>query len=441
MSQADVAADAGATVVGSCSNASAGLCDAVEVHDVHVAVNVDDVQIPISSRWQQQVVLLTISLGIFSVLSIWFVASAVVAPLKEVWHISDAHASFLTSMVNVGFVVGCMINAILNTADLVYPQRLIVIGSVGAALANAALLLDVGFFGALITRFLVGASLSLVYPPSVKLLAAWFEPEHRAYAMGVMFTFFSLGGAFPQLMVFVGVARSWKVIVLATSGVAVGSGALVALFVPSGPFVFPAGSFDVGQFRHIFSNASIALPILAYCCHLWEVVCVWAWIGTFLERIWNMNPTRVPLLAFTVIAAGGAGTVLGGILGDRIGRAQTSTVALASSATCLVLLALLGEEGPFSIRVCVFLLWGVTAMIDSPNFSALVSANSDPRYIGTAVTVQLMCGYLVAVLALWLVPAIAFYISWRWSFALLAVGPLVGVFALAILQGRTYKEK
>eukprot|EP00929_Paragymnodinium_shiwhaense_P020159 TRINITY_DN13524_c0_g1_i1.p1 TRINITY_DN13524_c0_g1~~TRINITY_DN13524_c0_g1_i1.p1 ORF type:complete len:426 (+),score=35.75 TRINITY_DN13524_c0_g1_i1:80-1357(+) len=390
---------------------------------------------------QQQLALLTLSLGIFSVLSIWFAASAVVKPLRATWDISDAQASFLTSTVNMGFVVGCMTNAILNTADLIDSRKLICMGAIGAAAANATLLCGISFYLALLARFLVGLFLSFVYPPSVKLLSSWFAAEERGYAVGVMFTFFSLGVALPQLLVYLSLAQSWQPIVVGTSVSACISGMLVLTVVRQGPYAFPKGSFDLRQCRAVVQNPSVVLPIVAYCGHQWEAVCVQAWIATFFERIWGMPDSAVPLLSFSVLAIEGLGTFVGGVLGDRFGRVQTAGFALTTSGLSLLAMSLLADDGPIFVRVALSLLWGFTSLLDSPNYSALVSTNADQKYVGTAVNVQLMCGYLVAVIALWIAPTLAVYISWRWSFAFLAIGPSVGVTALMILRRKEYKGK
>ncbi|CAN0531619.1 unnamed protein product, partial [Ectocarpus sp. 8 AP-2014] len=70
----------------------------------------------------------------------------------------------------LGFVVGAVLQAVLNMADLVRPQVLYFAGCVGAAGWNALVAAPVNFPSvAVILRFLTGASLSLVYPPSLKV--------------------------------------------------------------------------------------------------------------------------------------------------------------------------------------------------------------------------------------------------------------------------------
>src|SRR5688500_6647330 len=95
----------------------------------------------------------------------WFSASAVSPPLRGEWSLSPTAGALLTIAVQLGFVAGSLASALLNLADLVPPRRLILLGALGAALANAGLVLCSGPEGALPLRFLTGAALAFVYPP------------------------------------------------------------------------------------------------------------------------------------------------------------------------------------------------------------------------------------------------------------------------------------
>mmetsp|Transcript_63560 Transcript_63560/g.151599 ORF Transcript_63560/g.151599 Transcript_63560/m.151599 type:complete len:452 (-) Transcript_63560:135-1490(-) len=392
-------------------------------------------------RGKQLRSLALISAGVFSSLSIWFSASAVLASMKQEWEISDAEGSFLTSMVNVGFCVGCLVSAVVNLPDFVSGPVLICCGSISAAISNSCMLLVGGFLGALVCRLFVGVSLSLVYPPGVKLLSTWFSAQERGNAIGVMFGAFCLGSAFPQLLNGIVSHGDWRPVIIVTSIAATASGILVRCFVPLGPYSFPtAGSrLSVAQCGGVLGNPRVLLAIVAYCGHMWELFCVWAWVATFLETIWKMSGDSTPWVAFAVISMGGPGSWCGGMLGDRYGRIRVAITSLLVSGSCIACLGLLAHEGPLAIRVVLFLIWGLTGLADSPQFSAIITISADQRYVGTAVTVQLLCGYLITILALWLVPRAASGISWRWSFFSLAAGPVVGLLAL-ILMLHTSKD-
>lgn len=96
----------------------------------------------------------------------------------------------------------------------------------------------------------------------------------------------------------------------------------------------------------------------------------------------------------------------------------------------------LNSPQPQAIWICICLLWGLTALADSPNYSALVILHAEQSNVGTAVSVQLFCGYLTTILALWLVPMLSAAWSWRWSLASLSLGPTLSVLALLLLRPR-----
>jgi MFS family permease len=131
-----------------------------------------------------------------------------------------------------------------------------------------------------------------------------------------------------------------------------------------------------------------------------------------------------------VIAAGALGCVLGGILGDRWGRPQAAGLAMTLSGGC-ALLAGFVYSGPVWLLVAVSLVWGITVVADSAQFSAMVTDMGDPRYVGTTLTLQLGLGFSLTVAAIWILPLLAGMLqSWQWVFLILVPGPALGVVAM-----------
>ncbi|HET7745776.1 MAG TPA: MFS transporter, partial [Vicinamibacteria bacterium] len=60
-----------------------------------------------------------LSLAQLLAMSVWFAPSAAVPDLRRDWDLTAAQAAGLTSSVQVGFVAGTAVIAILNVADLV----------------------------------------------------------------------------------------------------------------------------------------------------------------------------------------------------------------------------------------------------------------------------------------------------------------------------------
>ena len=84
-------------------------------------------------------------------------------------------------------------------ADVMAPRRLMLLGSVGAALANAGLVLADGPLLATPLRFATGAFLAAVYPPALKEMATWFR-RGRGTALGVLVGALTVGSAAPHLV-------------------------------------------------------------------------------------------------------------------------------------------------------------------------------------------------------------------------------------------------
>ncbi len=65
---------------------------------------------------------------------------------------------------------------------------------------------------------------------------------------------------------------------------------------------------------------------------------------------------------------------------------------------------------------------------------AVVTEVTDPRYVGTALTVQLAAGFILTVFTIFLVPVIRDAHGWGWAFFMLAPGPMLGARAMRALR-------
>jgi MFS family permease len=107
---------------------------------------------------------------------------------------------------------------------------------------------------------------------------------------------------------------------------------------------------------------------------------------------------------------------------------------MAVSGSCAILIGFV-FAGPLWLLVVVAAIWGFTVVADSAQFSALVTELADKSLVGSALAFQMGVGFLITVLTIWLVPVIVDLTgSWRWSFLVLAPGPIVGVWAMLRLR-------
>jgi MFS family permease len=359
----------------------------------------------------------------------WFSASAVVPQLRDDWGLGDTAAAWLTIAVQLGFVAGALVSSVLNVADVVAPRLVILTGAAGAAAANALLAAVSGAGPAIPLRFLTGFFLAGVYPPALKLMATWFR-RGRGTALGILVGALTLGSATPHLVNALG-GLDWQTVVYATSALTL-AGGLLALAVRDGPYPFPPATFDPHQVRRVFANRGVRLASLGYFGHMWELYAMWAWFVVFYSTAVESGAAAA-YATFAVIAAGAVGCWAGGVLGDRIGRPETTALAMAVSGACALLIGLF-LDAPAWVVLAIGLVWGFTVVADSAQFSTLVTEQADQAYVGTALTMQLAVGFTLTVATIWLMPVFADAVGWRWAFAFLAPGPALGVVAMLRLR-------
>src|SRR5258708_39748528 len=79
--------------------------------------------------------------------------------------------------------------------------------------------------------------------------------------------------------------------------------------------------------------------------------------------------------------------------------------------------------GPPLATLLVALVWGVTVIADSAQFSTAVTELAPAAYVGTALTTQTCLGFALTMASTCLIPPVAAPVGSRRAFALLASGP------------------
>jgi MFS family permease len=380
-----------------------------------------------TGKWRALTVLAT---AMILAMTTWFSTSAVIPQLRSEWSLTDTEAAWLTIAVQLGFVVGALLSSLFNFSDVLSPRLVILIGGLGAAAVNALLATVDGPSAALPLRFATGFFLAGVYPPTLKLMATWFR-EGRGLALGILVGALTVGSAGPHFVNGLG-GLDWHTVVYVTSMLTVG-GALLGYMVHEGPFPFPRASFDIRQAGRAFANRGVRLACLGYFGHMWELYAMWAWFLVFFSDALGASRGSAAFATFGVIAIGGLGCLGGGALGDRWGRTATTATAMAISGSCALAIGLL-IGGPTWLVLAIGLVWGVSVVADSAQFSTIVTELADQAYVGTALALQLAIGFTLTVATIWLIPELVDAVGWRWAFAFLAPGPALGVIAMLRLR-------
>lgn len=383
------------------------------------------------SRWR---VLGLLAVAELLGMSLWFAGSAVATQLAQRWSIDQGHIAWITTIVQLGFVCGTALAALLNLAD-VLPSRLFFASSalLGAA-ANAGVAATDRFEIGLVCRFLTGLALAGVYPPAMKMASTWFRAR-RGLAIGTVVGALTVGKATPYLVHALPDAGP-STVILTASGCALFAALIVGAFYADGPYPFPPRPFSWGLVRTVAERREWRLATGGYLGHMFELYSFWTWIPLFIAASIAAEPSGgsagsavVSVIAFGTIAIGGLGCVWGGLAADARGRERLVMLAMAASGTCSLLIPLVFGRSLW-VLAPIALAWGFFVVADSAQFSALVTEAVPPHAVGTALTVQTSLGFLLTLVSIQLVPLVVSVVGWRWAFPMLALGPSFGIAAI-----------
>jgi MFS family permease len=373
-------------------------------------------------------------------MSLWFAASAVAPELGHRWSLDASGIGWLTSVVQLGFVIGTAASALLNLADIVPSRWYFAASALAAAAVNAALPFTDHYSTALALRFATGFFLAGVYPPAMKMAATWFR-YRRGLAIGTVVGALVIGKSTPYLVhAFPGASPT--TVILIASVAALCASALIAFSYRDGPYAFAPRPFSFNLVGTVGASREWRLATGGYLGHMFELYSFWTWLPAFVAASLATRSTGpsssslVSIITFFAIAVGGIGCVWGGFSADRHGRERLVTMAMLFSGSC-ALLAPVAYGRATWILVILALVWGFFVVADSAQFSALVTESVPAHAVGTALTVQTSLGFLLTMVSIQLIPPLVRAIGWQWAFPVLALGPAFGVASIRwLVSGR-----
>jgi len=377
-------------------------------------------------------------------MSLWFVSSAILADMGKEAQLPDSLGAWLASAVSFGFVTGALVVSISGLADRFDPRRVFALAAIVAAAANAMLLvLPIGHSATIVARFVTGFCLAGVYPVGMKIAVGWGDKD-RGWLVGLLVGGLTLGSAAPHLLAFLGGAN-WRLTALSASIAALIAAGLV-LLTQLGPHHARAPGFDPSAMRIAWQDKRIRFAFGGYLGHMWELYAMWAWVATALAVSYAVHVDQAiavhyaKLTAFVAIAAGALLCPLAGQYADRVGKAQITIVAMCISGATAIATAL-AFNGPIALVAALVVLWGMSIIPDSAQFSALIADFSKPEQAGSIMTLQTALGFALSIVTVQLTPSVANLIGWSWVIALLALGPLIGVACMLRLIALTREHQ
>ncbi len=176
---------------------------------------------------------------------------------------------------------------------------------------------------------------------------------------------------------------------------------------------------------------------------MWELYAMWTWAPAMIRSSIAVSGGRAAVAeaaSFAVIGSGAIGCIAAGLLADRIGRTVVASSAMAISGACCIVIGFLYGRSEYAL-LAIAIIWGASVVADSAQFSASVTELGDPRYIGTALTLQTSIGFLITTLSIRLLPILVDSAGWRLAFVALAPGPFLGIVAMMRLRSLPEAKK
>ncbi len=377
-------------------------------------------------------ILPTIVIAQFCCTSLWFASNGILGELTSNFGLDANALANLTSAVQFGFITGTLVFAILTITDRFSPSKVFLVSAILGAIFNAGMLWQSNtLFTLLIFRFFTGFFLAGIYPVGMKIAADYFD-RGLGKSLGFLVGALVLGTAFPHILKSLGTYFSWQSVVTTTSGLALFGGLSIVFLVPNGPYRKQSQQVDLNAFFKVFQHSKFRSSAFGYFGHMWELYTFWAFVPVILVSFNNMHGTTMPvsLWSFIIIALGGVACVLGGFISMKAGTKKTATLALLMSGLCCLLSPLVfGCANPYLLLIFLC-IWGMVVIADSPLFSTLVAGNADAQIKGTALTIVNCIGFAITIVSIQVMTWVQQLISWEYSYLLLALGPLFGLYSL-----------
>lgn len=374
--------------------------------------------------------------------ALWFSANSTADELMYLWSATATDIGWLTSAVQLGFILGTLCISLSGAADRFRASSIFVCSAIAGAVFNLGFAwLSEGLLSGALFRFCVGLCLAGIYPMGMKLIVSW-APERTGLALAQLVAMLTLGTALPHAMRVVGEGLPWQLIITASSVLALfGAGLIGAL--GDGPYArvkprkammptVPRGGAH--SILRAFRSPKFRAATLGYFGHMWELYTFWTLVPLIVARtslVSHFPQFGISGLSFIVIGVGALGSLLGGMLSQRIGSAKVALAALGMSGGCSLVFVIGWRDLPTAALLLLLIVWGASVVADSPQFSALAATSCPPESIGSALAIQNCIGFAITVVSITVTTAL-FELVGLDAMWLLLPGPVLGLIGFSI---------
>ncbi|HEU5319398.1 MAG TPA: MFS transporter [Methylomirabilota bacterium] len=343
--------------------------------------------------------LLAICLSRVGAYMVYISYAAALPVLQREWGMSNTAAGSIASAFQVAYALSLM--GCSELADRVGARRVFVVGTLASAVGAAAFaLLARDFWSGLVLYTALALVLGGTYTTGILLIAESVPPARRGRAMGFFLGGHSLGLALALVLTGLAIPLGGYrlAFTLTCLGPVVG-GAVAWLALRHTPNARAPRAGDSRFGGAVLANRPAMLIVAGYTFHSWELLGMWTWTPAFLAacfvatgseftRAAGLGPYLTSLFHVTGVAA----SLVAGILSDRLGRTPVIFTMAALSAVCSLTFGwLIG--GPVWAVVAVGLVYGFTALGDSPIYSTAITEVVQPAYRGAALALRSLAGY------------------------------------------------
>lgn len=367
----------------------------------------------------------------FAGTSLWFAGNAVLSDLQTAMNVSIDDTGIVTSAIQLGFITGTLLFALLSLSDRYSPRKLFLVCSILGAASNLLIyFVAYNLFSLLVLRFITGLFLTGIYPIGMKIASGWYQ-KGLGNAIGLLVGALVLGTAFPHLLKSIGGSLPWEQVLFYVSAIAIAGGVLMYLFVPDGPYITSGTKFNPKTILTIFKVRDLRSAALGYFGHMWELYTFWALVPIILIHHTSINQIEINIFfwSFCIIAFGSAGCIIGGLISQKSGSARVAFIQLLLSGVCCLISPLMIYSNTF-IFLMFLIFWGIVVVGDSPQFSAIVALTAPKELVGSALTLVNSIGFAITILSLWVVYQFMDLVDQSYILMLLAIGPIAGLISM-----------